>query len=540
MISYIFKRILLMIPTFVVISMIIFVVLNLAPGDPSAQAASDGTETVSQDAQEAYRLFQEQFNLDKPVILNTRFWLTTDEIEGKLTVIADYQRPVCADDDALAEVEKVEEEKEVQQAVGTPAATDDNAAKAPEEPIDPDALVDPDEEDCTPLAERPGTGQIIDAQEDLTNWGDYAVAHLIVLAKDHDRADIRHLAVNQLSTNARRPQVRRSMQDPPPEIREQNRQISRENNELRRWRVAQDADEDAVAQMVEDNWLPWFEENQQRFEYTTGERVEIFFLDTRFAKYWQNLLRFDFGVSTVDRRPVQQTIMSKLPYTITLGLISILLAYLISVPLGIWSAYNQNSRKDQFVTVLLFMLYSLPSFFTAVLLIQFFAVGRPFDLFPAGGFIGEAARNSATLNQFGSVAWHLVLPVVCLTYGSLAALSRYARTGILDVIRADYIRTARAKGLSESMVILKHAVRNGLIPILTLAGSILPFVVSGSLVIEYIFNIPGIGLYLYESIFMYDYNAIMGCLLISTVMTLVGLLISDISYAVVDPRITFD
>ncbi|MFU8803131.1 MAG: ABC transporter permease, partial [Bradymonadaceae bacterium] len=113
-------------------------------------------------------------------------------------------------------------------------------------------------------------------------------------------------------------------------------------------------------------------------------------------------------------------------------------------------------------------------------------------------------------------------------------------TGVLDVIRADYIRTARAKGLSESMVVLKHAVRNGMIPILTLLGSLLPALISGSIVIEFIFNIPGIGLYLFESINNFDYNAIMGVLLMSTVLTLVGLLLSDISYAIVDPRIGFD
>src|SRR5690606_24284625 len=124
--------------------------------------------------------------------------------------------------------------------------------------------------------------------------------------------------------------------------------------------------------------------------------------------------------------------------------------------------------------------------------------------------------------------------------GALASLSRYARTGLLDVIRADYIRTARAKGLGEPMVIIKHAVRNGMIPVLTLLGTLLPALISGSVVIEFVFNIPGMGLYIFESIFARDYNAIMGVLLISTLLTLVGLLVSDISYAVVDPRISFD
>lgn len=145
-----------------------------------------------------------------------------------------------------------------------------------------------------------------------------------------------------------------------------------------------------------------------------------------------------------------------------------------------------------------------------------------------------------TLEQLKSVAYHLTLPLICLSYGGLASLSRYARTGVLDVIRADYIRTARAKGLGEGVVIVKHAVRNGMIPILTLLGSLLPVLIGGSVIIEVIFNIPGMGLYLFESITARDYNAIMAVLLISSVLTLLGLLVSDLSYALVDPRISFD
>ena len=561
MINYIIKRILLMIPTFAVISMIIFVILNLAPGDPSAQAAADGTESVSQDAQEAYRIFQEQFNLDKPILVNTRFRLTEEDVEQKVRTIADFQRPVCADEELIEQLEEEEELAQEEAELAPEAAPDEAPAQPDDDTLDVAEVADADDDDCTPVEQRPSTAQILSAQETLSDWGQYVVPHLLSIAQHHDRADVRHFAVNQLSSNTRRPILARSDPDPPPEIRDKNREISRENRMLRRWQVPSSEGEEAVDEMLEDNWLPWFEENRDRFEYSTGDKVGIFFLDTRFARYWDNLNPFslrplrddegsvqspltigapDFGLSTVDRRPVMNNILEKLPYSLTLGFLAIFFAYIISVPIGIWSAYNQNTIKDQVMTVILFMLYSLPSFFTAVLLIEFLAVGRPFDFFPTGGFIADSARDMPILTQLVSVAWHIFLPVVCMTYVSLAALSRYARTGLLDVIRADYIRTARAKGLSEPMVILKHAVRNGMIPILTLMGTMLPFVVSGSLVIEYIFNIPGIGLYLFESIFMYDYNAIMGVLLISTVMTLVGILLSDISYAIVDPRITFD
>ena len=145
-----------------------------------------------------------------------------------------------------------------------------------------------------------------------------------------------------------------------------------------------------------------------------------------------------------------------------------------------------------------------------------------------------------TLEQGADITWHLVLPIVTYTAVSLAALSRYARSGVIDVIRADYIRTARAKGLHEFVVIVKHAVRNGMIPILTLLGTLLPVLVSGSVVVEVIFGIPGMGLYLFDAINLRDYNAVMGVLVIASLLTLLGILVSDLSYAAVDPRISFD
>ncbi len=251
-----------------------------------------------------------------------------------------------------------------------------------------------------------------------------------------------------------------------------------------------------------------------------------------------NLVSLDFGVSHVDKKPVLGTIKDKLKYSITLSLLSIIIAYLVSVPLGIGSAYWQNTPGDKVVTVILFMLFSLPSFFIAVVLLEIFAL--KLGIAPPGGFGDANTENMTALEQLWNIIVHLTLPVICLTYRSFASLSRYARTGVLDVIKADYIRTARAKGLSEPMVIIKHAVRNGMIPILTLLGALLPSLIGGSVIIEVIFNIPGMGSYLFESISARDYNAIMAVLLSSSVLTLIGLLISDISYAVVDPRISFD
>ncbi|NJN14729.1 MAG: ABC transporter permease [Planctomycetes bacterium] len=144
-----------------------------------------------------------------------------------------------------------------------------------------------------------------------------------------------------------------------------------------------------------------------------------------------------------------------------------------------------------------------------------------------------------TLTKVGDVLWHIVTPVVCMTYGSLAALSRYAKTGVLNVIRSDFVRTARAKGLSEFQITAKHAARPGIIPVVTLLGTTLPVIVGGSFIIEWIFSIPGFGLLSVQSIYARDYNVIIGTTLIVAILTMVGILLSDLLYAVVDPRISF-
>jgi peptide/nickel transport system permease protein len=270
--------------------------------------------------------------------------------------------------------------------------------------------------------------------------------------------------------------------------------------------------------------------------------LRILFLDTRFATYWRNLLRLDFGVSLATREPVLATLVSKLRYSLSLSVLSLLLAYAISIPLGILSAVRRGTPGDRALTTVLFMLYSLPSFFVATLLLYFVSDGSNWQAlrwFPTGGFQSPGFEDMTTFGKLADVAWHLVLPLTCLTYGSLAALSRYMRTGLLEVIQSDYIRTARAKGLPESVVIGKHALRNGLLPILTLLSELLPAVLGGSVIIEYIFGIPGIGQWTIDSIYQRDYNVIMGVQLLTTVLVLFGILLSDIGYALVDPRIRY-
>ncbi|MDX2054718.1 MAG: ABC transporter permease [Polyangiaceae bacterium] len=483
MTTYILRRMLLMIPTFVGISIIVFVVLNLAPGRPGMTQQGDTASTLrGQTTQESYRIFREQFHLDKPTLLNSYFTLSESDIETRLRVFAEL--------------------------------------------------------------ETAAVSARIRAQEELEDYGSYAVPHLMAVlrrAESTNQKKLRDVAVYFLSVAAQRPLLDPYNSAPPPEVAAYNRAVDLENSKLRVLRYPLDAEESKKLEVVR-AWNAWFKENQARFSYTFGEKVKIFFTDTRFAKYWSNLARLDFGISLVSKEPVLETLVRKLRYSLGLSVGSLLLAYLIAIPLGVFSAVKRDSTADRTLTVGLFMLYSLPSFFVATLLLYFLSQGSPFEswrLFPTGGWESQNVATLTWYEQWLDVAWHLVLPMFCMTYGSLAALSRYMRSGLLEVIQSDYIRTARAKGLPESSVIGKHAMRNGLLPILTLLAGLLPAVLGGSVIIEYIFGIPGMGLWAVDAIYQRDYNVIMAIELLSTVLVLVGILLTDLSYALVDPRIRY-
>lgn len=249
---------------------------------------------------------------------------------------------------------------------------------------------------------------------------------------------------------------------------------------------------------------------------------------------------FDFGDSYKDHRPVWEKIKAALPVTLLLNAISIAIIYLISVPLGVYSAIRPKSKTEKILMLVQFFLYSLPSFWVAMLLIMYLGGGEYLDLFPVVGIISDGASVLPWWGRVGNVIWHLVLPVTVLTYGGFAFLSRFSRSQLLEVIRQDYIRTARAKGLSESKVIFKHAMRNALIPFITLSATLLPAMIGGSVVVEQIFSIPGMGQLGFEAVLSRDYPTVMAITTIDAFLTLVSLLISDLLYVVVDPRITFE
>jgi peptide/nickel transport system permease protein len=255
----------------------------------------------------------------------------------------------------------------------------------------------------------------------------------------------------------------------------------------------------------------------------------------------KGLLRGDFGISYIDSQPIQDKIWQKVGISFSLSIISIFLAYLISIPIGIYSAYKKDSAADKGMSLVLFVLYSMPSFFVATLLLLQFANPDNLSWFPVSGIQDPTIfdPNWSLWMKLKHRMPFLILPIITYTYGSFAFLSRIMRIGMIDVVSQDYIRTARAKGLGEGKVILKHALRNSLLPIITVFAAIFPMAIGGSIIIEVIFSIPGMGVEVFNSILNYDYPMIITVFTLSGFLTMVGYLVADILYAVVDPRISY-
>jgi peptide/nickel transport system permease protein len=275
------------------------------------------------------------------------------------------------------------------------------------------------------------------------------------------------------------------------------------------------------------------EERQRlRVQYGLDRPVYLQYVD-----WLGQVAQGNFGISSRTNAPVTEVIMGRLPNTLKLMLAGLTLPLIIALPLGILSAVKQYSRLDYFLTSFNFIGISIPQFWLALMLLYFFGV--TLGWFPTRG-MGSPYSEPGLWNSITEVFRHYTLPVISVTLVSLAGYMRYQRAAMLEVIRQDYIRTARAKGLSEAVVILKHAWRNALIPILTLLGYVLVILIEGSIVVEVIFSWPGMGDLAVTSLQQRDYPVVMGIVLLSAVGILVGTLISDILYAVVDPRVRYD
>ncbi|NQT23436.1 MAG: ABC transporter permease [Candidatus Omnitrophica bacterium] len=257
----------------------------------------------------------------------------------------------------------------------------------------------------------------------------------------------------------------------------------------------------------------------------------------QYISWIKKVATFDFGRSFVDGRPAIKKILERMPITVLINVLSIILIFFVAIPLGIKSAVRRGSVFDKTSTVFVFIMFAAPGFWLALLLMSFFGV--KLGWVPVSGIASLDFENFSILGKILNVGHHLILPVLVASLGSLAGISRYMRQSMLNVIHQDYIRTAWAKGLGEKDILYKHALKNALLPIITIIGLSIPGLLSGSVIFETVFNIPGMGRLMVEAVFSRDYNVVMCGLVISALLTLLGNLIADVAYSYADPRIRY-
>ncbi len=255
----------------------------------------------------------------------------------------------------------------------------------------------------------------------------------------------------------------------------------------------------------------------------------------QYITWLRKFVTLDFGTAFADGRKVKDKILERLPITLSINLLSLCLVLLIALPIGILSATHQYSALDRFTTVFVFVGYSMPSFWLALLLI--YLLGVQWGVLPISGFQSLDVTGLSAWGLLMDRADHLILPVFVSAFGGLAGFSRYMRNSMLEVMRQDYIRTARAKGLSEPRVVYKHALRNALMPVITILGLSIPGIIGGSVIMETVFGIPGMGQLMFQAVLSRDYNVAMGILVPAAALTMLGNFVADIGYALADPRI---
>ena len=267
-------------------------------------------------------------------------------------------------------------------------------------------------------------------------------------------------------------------------------------------------------------------------------RMRLYGLDkpvhVQYGRWLWRVVRFDFGDSIKHNRPVLELIKQRLPVTLMLNLLSFALVYMVALPVGAFSAVKQGGFFDRAGSLLLLVLWSVPIMWAGQMMIMYL------PWFPAGGLSGNNAETLAFFPWLWDRLRHLILPVVCLAYPSFAYLSKQVRSSVLENFHHDYVRTARAKGLAETDVLVRHVFRNSLIPVVTITARLLTVMVGGSVIVERIFSIPGMGLLAFEAVTTRDYNVVMAVATMAGLLNMAGMLLADVAYAALDPRVSFE
>ena len=495
MIAYLLRRILLFIPTLFVISLLAFIISVNAPGDPverlvTAAESGEMSSTASASMQEEKRYWTHRLGLDLPV-----FYLSIAPYAYPDTLykISDKQERMAL----TSQLNKYGNWKQIQYYYKTIL---DLSATNSRSFIDSSQLMAYSHNEIREAVNQSAftTLSLLSATEKKVIIA--KINELDTLYNSYSFFSVQRLKLKEVS-NAHSQLIAQ------PELWKKYIPVLRfyPMNQYHRWIFG------------DGNWL-------------TGE-------GSTFSK---GLVRGDLGMSYTTKMPVNKVIAGHIGWSLFFTLTALLLAYLISIPIGIKAAVSQGSRFDRTSSVLLFLLHSMPAFWLATLLLMLFANTDMLPWFPASGVkpVTGYPEQAHFIQKLTISLPYLVLPLIAYTYGSLAFLSKIMRVSMLEIINQDYIRTARAKGLTEHAVIYKHALKNALLPIITLFANIFPAAIGGSVILETIFTIPGMGLETYQAIQTQNYPVVVGVFTLTGILTLFGYLLADLLYALIDPRIS--
>ena len=500
MLNYVIRRLVLLPITLFFIILVNFVIVNLAPGDPVTvtEISQEGGASRSADrsmafgSDERYLQFRERYGLTLPILLNFWPWISQEEVDMNLKrLVAKKQLP-------------------------------------------------PDNSEI-PVKEYDSL------RRDFGDQSRYIMPKLL-FAIENGKEDVPLQAM--ASRFFARGGTRQATLGPDltEEQKGQNRKIAVENNLLRGLVITpHDTPEQIAHKMAQ--MKSWYAANaaQYRSEPTRFQKIGILFFETRFFRYMGKVLTLDFGtMRNDDNKTVISEVSKRFKYSLTLALLPMMATFILCQIFGTLMAYKQNQWQDYALSVFFLVLYALPIFVVAPFLIEEVALNRNFPFtttpIPISGFTSpdRIYEGLSSWQRLLDIFKHIALPLVAIMYSSLAAQSRLARTAVLEVLRHDYVRTAWAKGVPPSAILFKHVGRNASITIVTSIASSLGIVLGGSLIVETLFEIDGFGKFFYDAVLNRDYNVIMFSSLAGSFLSLLGFLLADIAYTVLDPRLTLE
>lgn len=600
--TYILRRILLMIPTLFGVTVISFCIMQLAPGDPlMTQLGAGGAAGQSSQTREAFLIQKRDLKLDKPLLVNLNYFrdfsgpvriaahylsLSLDEIQGELPELArspvdsttqsrltflrslkipDFDANLRNHEQFTSLARKIQAWVQVYcEDTGRHGVPDAIALLEVSDAdlklkigairclnrmvIDPFVFTyssHPSESDTASVVAAwkewwrkngkqfppldPDRQEVLDQQfKGLVDETDRSILFEKLQDTSFDRDDLPFFAAKLLDASS-------SLQERFVASIVLKLYIS----EPLKLDMPLDAANADVADVAE-NWKVHYATHQADYQQSTPMRCLLLLTDTQYGHMVWRLATFNFGRSALaTREPVSEKLWAAVKVSAPLMLMAQILIYLVAVPQGIICAVRHGQFTDRVISLMLFLLYSIPAFVAGMLFLEFLCYGTFLKWFPTLGLHSDGAASMDNGKYLSDYIWHAVLPVVCLSLFSLAGMAMYARSSMLDVIKQDFVRTARAKGVPEWRVILIHALRNGLIPIVTLFSSFLPAMLGGSVLVEFLFGIPGMGRLSWGSIEQKDFPTLMALIYIDAIVVMFSILLSDLLYVLIDPRISF-